>query len=122
MLNDTLIQHIHSSFAEGSGSGHGHHSVIAGQQPHGEMIDTDTCRVQLTHPHFCCFFFFRLLASCCQSRSEASVETSEMLLNLDCDVFKALLPFDFINKTRLTGKKKTKKKKARHEFYQGYVS
>ncbi|GLD64821.1 DNA annealing helicase and endonuclease ZRANB3 isoform X1, partial [Lates japonicus] len=44
MLNDTLIQHIHSSFAEGSGSGHGHHSVIAGQQPHGEMIDTDTCR------------------------------------------------------------------------------
>lgn len=50
------------------------------------------------------------------------METSEMLLNLDCDVFKALLPFDFINKTRLTGKKKTKKKKARHEFYQGYVS
>lgn len=32
MLNDTLIQHIHSSFAEGSGNGHSHHSVIAGQQ------------------------------------------------------------------------------------------
>lgn len=38
MLNDTLVQHIHSSFAEGSVNSHSHHSVI----------DTDTCRVLLT--------------------------------------------------------------------------
>lgn len=32
MLNDTLMQHIHSDFAEGSRKGHGHHGVMAGQQ------------------------------------------------------------------------------------------
>lgn len=32
MLNDTLRQHIHSNFAEGSRKGRGHRGVMAGQQ------------------------------------------------------------------------------------------
>lgn len=79
MLNDTLVQHIHFNFAEGSGKGPQSSQCDRWAAVHGEMIDTDTCRVPAA-------LFFRLLASHCQSRSQALAETSKMLLNMDFDV------------------------------------
>ena len=70
---------------------------VPGTVTHREMMATDICRGTVRS----LALVLISLAPHSQSRSETSRGTSKSRLDLVSDVFKALLPLDFINKTRL---------------------
>ncbi|CAB1441939.1 unnamed protein product [Pleuronectes platessa] len=84
LLNDTLIQHILSSFAAGSGSGHSHHSVIAGQQcTAGAVKDYIKMMLEAEELKFLVFAHHLTMLQAC---TEAVIEAKAGYIRIDGSV------------------------------------